>query len=77
VITLKLNENEKKVLKVLKEDPYISQKSLADMLGLSRPAVANLISGLQDKGYILGKPYVLREERYITCIGGANYDRTF
>ena len=74
---MKLNENEKKVLKVLKEDPYISQKSLADMLGLSRPAVANLISGLQDKGYILGKPYVLREERYITCIGGANYDRTF
>ena len=74
---MKLNENEQKVLSILKEDPYISQKKLADLLELSRPAIANLISGLQDKGYILGKPYVLREEKYITCIGGANYDRTF
>jgi sugar/nucleoside kinase (ribokinase family)/DNA-binding CsgD family transcriptional regulator len=77
VMLMKLNDNEHKVLLILKEDPYISQKKLADLLNLSRPAVANLISGLQDKGYILGKPYVLREERYITCIGGANYDRTF
>ncbi|AUD64798.1 hypothetical protein BK011_03560 [Tenericutes bacterium MZ-XQ] len=73
---MKLNDNEQKVLSILKEDPYISQKMLADLLGLSRPAIANLISGLQDKGYILGKPYVLREDKYITCIGGANYDRT-
>ncbi|MDX9692226.1 MAG: PfkB family carbohydrate kinase [Acholeplasmataceae bacterium] len=74
---MKLNENEKKVLAILKEDPYVSQQFIADQLQLSRPAIANLISGLQDKGYILGKPYMLKTEAYITCIGGANLDYTF
>lgn len=74
---MKLNENETKVLSILKADPYVSQQFIADQLQLSRPAVANLISGLQDKGYILGKPYVLKKEEYVTCIGGANLDYTF
>ncbi len=74
---MKLNEKEKKVLAILKEDPYVSQQFIADQMKLSRPAIANLISGLQEKGYILGKPYVLKTEEYITCIGGANIDYTF
>lgn len=74
---MKLNDNEKKVLEILSNDPYVSQKYIADQLSLSRPAVANLISGLQEKGYILGKPYVLRKEEYVTCVGGANLDYTF
>jgi len=74
---MKLNENENKVLSILKEDPYVSQQFIADRLNLSRPAIANLISGLQDKGYILGKPYVLKTEEYVTCIGGANMDYAF
>jgi sugar/nucleoside kinase (ribokinase family)/DNA-binding CsgD family transcriptional regulator len=74
---MNLNDNEKKVLAILRRDPYISQQALADQINVSRPATANLISGLQQKGYILGKPYVLREENYITCIGGANMDVTF
>jgi sugar/nucleoside kinase (ribokinase family)/DNA-binding CsgD family transcriptional regulator len=74
---MKLNDNEIKVLKILEEDPFISQKNIADKLSLSRPAVANLISGLQTKGYILGKPYVLKKSDYITCVGGANVDYTF
>jgi sugar/nucleoside kinase (ribokinase family)/DNA-binding CsgD family transcriptional regulator len=74
---MKLNENENKVLSILKEDPYVSQQFIADRLKLSRPAIANLISGLQDKGYILGKPYVLKKEEYVTCIGGANFDHAF
>ncbi len=74
---MKLNENENKVLTILKEDPYVSQQFIADQLKLSRSAIANLISGLQNKGYILGKPYVLKTEEYVTCIGGANIDYTF
>lgn len=74
---MKLNENERKVLELLKSDPYASQQRIADQLSLSRPAVANLISGLQDKGYILGKPYVLKKEEYVTCVGGTNLDYTF
>ncbi|MDY0023923.1 MAG: winged helix-turn-helix transcriptional regulator [Candidatus Izemoplasmatales bacterium] len=74
---MKLNDNEEKVLKILEEDPFISQQSIADKMNLSRPAIANLISGLQTKGYILGKPYMLKKEKYITCIGGANIDYSF
>jgi sugar/nucleoside kinase (ribokinase family)/DNA-binding CsgD family transcriptional regulator len=74
---MKLNDNELKVLSILKEDPYVSQQFIADQLKLSRPAVANLISGLQTKGYIIGKPYVLKSEDYVTCIGGTNMDFTF
>lgn len=74
---MELNQNEQTVLELLRYDPYISQKELANKIGLSRPAVANLISSLQQKGYILGKPYVLRNESYITCVGGANMDVTF
>ncbi len=73
---MKLNQNEQKVLEILRQDPYISQKDLADRIHVSRPAVANVISGLQQKGYILGKPYVLREDNSIVCIGGANLDIT-
>lgn len=74
---MELNRNESKVLKILQENPYISQKDIAQQMVLSRPAVANLISSLQNKGYILGKPYVLSTDKYITCIGGANMDHTF
>ncbi|HPG42970.1 MAG TPA: winged helix-turn-helix transcriptional regulator [Acholeplasmataceae bacterium] len=74
---MKLNDNEQKIIDILREDPFISQQSIAETMNLSRPAIANLISGLQEKGLILGKPYVLRESTYITCIGSANYDHTF
>ncbi len=77
VINMGLNDNEEKVLKILEQDPYVSQQFIADKLSISRPAVANLISGLQEKGFILGKPYLLRKEEYLTCVGGANLDYTF
>lgn len=74
---MKLNDNELRVLAILEEDPYINQKNIAEKMNLSRPAVANLISGLQTKGYIIGKPYILRKKEYVTCVGGANVDYTF
>lgn len=74
---MNLNRNEKKLLKVLEENPYISQKEIAQIINLSRPAVANLISALHSKGHILGKPYVLSQDKYITCVGSANIDYTF
>lgn len=74
---MKLNDNERKVLAILRSDPFTSQKSIAKQLDVSRPSVANVISGLQEKGEILGKPYLLRTREYVTCIGGANFDYTF
>lgn len=60
----------------MRNNPYISQKELSESLRLSRPSIANYISSLQQKGFILGKPYALREDTYVTCIGGANMDIT-
>lgn len=70
-----MNENEQLIIDLIKKNAYISQQELADSLGLSRPSVANLISGLVKKGYIRGKAYVLNDLKQIVCVGGANLDR--
>ena len=72
-----LNENERLILNLIKENPFISQQELSEKVGLSRPAVANIISGLVKKEYVQGKAYVLNEQNPIVCIGGANIDRKF
>ena len=72
-----MNKNEQEVLKRIQENPFISQQELAQSIGLSRPAVANIISGLIRKEYVLGKAYVLNEDYPIVCIGAANLDRKF
>ncbi len=69
-----LTERERKLLERLTENPFLTQVQLAEEIGLSRSATANLLSGLQQKGYIEGKAYVLRKSVGITCIGGANVD---
>ena len=74
---MRLKANEEKVIEILEKNPFIDQKSIAKKLSISRSAIANIISGLQDKGIILGKPYLLRQEEYITCIGATHVDYTF
>ncbi|SFP88856.1 PfkB family carbohydrate kinase [Salibacterium halotolerans] len=72
-----MTEKEKQVFTRIKDDPYVSQLDLAEAVGLSRPAVANIISGLVRKSYILGKAYVINETRPVVCIGAANVDRKY
>ncbi|WP_010531445.1 carbohydrate kinase [Lentibacillus jeotgali] len=72
-----MNQNEQRLIQLIKKDPYISQQKLAEVLELSRSSVANLISGLMKQGYIRGKAYVLNEMEEVICIGGANVDRKF
>lgn len=72
-----LSKNEQKIYRLIKQDPFISQQELANKVNLSRPSIANIISGLVRKGYILGKAYVLNETKPVICIGGANVDRKF
>lgn len=71
-----LNLNHQKILELLKEDPFMTQQAIADCIGLSRPSVANLISQLVERGDILGKAYILAEQKedLIICIGAANID---
>ncbi|AEB30257.1 putative transcriptional regulator with a sugar kinase domain, GntR family [Carnobacterium sp. 17-4] len=75
--TMSLNEKEKLILETIRENPFIAQQELANLIGLSRSATANLISGLVKKDYLLGKAYVLNDEEPIICIGGANIDRRY
>ena len=72
-----MNEKEQQLMLLLRQNPYCSQQELANHLGLSRPATANLISALTKRGYITGRAYVLAPEDEIICIGGANVDRKF
>ena len=44
------------------------------IVGVSKPSIANIISGLI-KEYVLGKAYVFNETTPIICIGGANVIR--
>ncbi|MCH8620309.1 PfkB family carbohydrate kinase [Undibacterium sp. TS12] len=55
--------------------PFISQQDLADQLGLSRSAVAGHIAALIREKRLLGRAYVLPDQRPVVCIGGANIDR--
>ncbi|QTD41763.1 carbohydrate kinase [Sporosarcina sp. Te-1] len=72
-----MNEKEQLVLELIRKNPFVSQQEIADEMKLSRPAVANLISGLMKKGIITGRAYVIPEMQKIVCIGGANVDRKF
>lgn len=71
-----LSQKHEKILEILKVNPFIQQKELAEIIGLSRPATANLLSQLVEEGFLLGKAYIVNESRYelIVCVGGANVD---
>jgi pseudouridine kinase len=73
----RLNEKEQLVLDLIRKNPYVSQQEIAENLGLSRPSIANMISGLIKKGKILGRAYILTESQPVICIGGANIDRKY
>jgi pseudouridine kinase len=68
-------DKEQQILHHIRHNPFISQQELADLIGISRSAVAGYIAQLTKRGEIKGRAYVLRDEGLITCIGGANLDR--
>lgn len=67
-------EREKQILDLIRQNPMISQKELAEKLGITRPGVASHISRLIKEGLILGKGYVLPKKEYVTVIGAINMD---
>ncbi|HDK7160110.1 TPA: winged helix-turn-helix transcriptional regulator [Clostridium botulinum] len=70
-----MTNREKEVLEVIKENPMISQKDLAEKLGITRSSAAVHITNLLKKGYLLGKGYIVsKDEEYVSIIGGANMD---
>lgn len=69
-----MTKREQEIIDILKREPMISQKDLADRLGISRSSVAVHITNLMKKEIIAGKGYFLRDERYVAVLGGANMD---
>ncbi|MDN6161696.1 MAG: winged helix-turn-helix transcriptional regulator [Atopostipes sp.] len=72
-----MNRNERRVLKVIENDPFISQKDIAEELGVSRSTIATIISSLTHKKHLLGRAYVVNQPKNIYCIGAMNVDRKF
>ena len=70
-----MNEKESQIFHLIKENPFLTQNEIAGKLNLSRSAVAGYISSLTKQGKLLGRAYILPEEKRIVCIGGANMDR--
>lgn len=68
---------ENTLLERIRQNPFVSQQTLADELGLSRSRVAALLSQLTQQGFLLGRAYVLPPPRRIVCVGGAVLDRKY
>lgn len=64
-----ITQREMEILKILKNDPMISQDELAKIVGITRSAAAVHISNLIKKGYILGRGYVFNDRTGILVVG--------
>lgn len=72
----KTTEREKEILRILQRDPMISQEALADIVGITRSAVAVHISNLIKKGFILGRGYVFNDRTGVLVIAPVFMDVT-
>ena len=71
-----MTKREAEILERIRLNPMISQKDLAEELGIVRSSVGVHLSNLIKKGYIKGKGYIINESPYVCVIGGANIDIT-
>lgn len=71
-----MTNREREIYQLLRENPMISQKEIADLLGIQRSSVAVHILNLTKKGVVKGKGYILSEGDYVLVIGGSNVDIT-
>lgn len=67
-------ERERDILRLIEENPLISQQELAERCGITRSSVAVHISNLMKKGLVRGKGYILAGGPWAAVVGGANMD---
>jgi pseudouridine kinase len=72
-----LGQQEQAVLEAITANPFAGQQEIAATLGLARSTVAAHIVQLTQKGYVLGRGYVLPKGKRIVCLGGATVDRKY
>ncbi|OEF64204.1 kinase [Enterovibrio norvegicus] len=69
-----MTSREDEILQLIKGDPFIQQQAIADLLNISRSAVAVHIMNMTKKGIIQGKGYFIANQQYVVVIGGMNMD---
>ena len=73
-----MTKREQELLEIIKENPYISQNELADLLNIKRSSVAVHISNLIKKGYLVGRAYVINSNlSKEVCVIGGFYSKKF
>ncbi|CDG16804.1 Uncharacterized sugar kinase yeiI [Xenorhabdus doucetiae] len=72
----KMDNLEFRILQLLRKNPFLAQKEIADAIGISRSSVAGHILNLQKKGHIQGKGYIFSSGNYAVTVGASNMDIT-
>ncbi|MEQ2026641.1 PfkB family carbohydrate kinase [Xenorhabdus szentirmaii] len=65
-----------RILQMLRKNPFLAQKEIAEIIGISRSSVAGHILNLQKKGHIKGKGYIFSSGNYAVTVGASNMDIT-
>ncbi|MCC8382019.1 PfkB family carbohydrate kinase [Xenorhabdus sp. PB30.3] len=71
-----MDNQELKILQMLRRDPFLTQNDIAAMLEISRSSVAGHIMNLQKKGHIKGRGYIFSSGNYAVTVGASNMDIT-
>lgn len=69
-----MTNTEKRIYRIISDDPLISQIELAHKANISRSSASVHISNLIKKGYIAGRGYVISEYESVVVIGAAMID---
>lgn len=69
-----LSPRERQILALLRAQPLLDAAGLARSLGTTKGAIAVALSSLTQKGEIVGRGYLLRDEPWAVVIGGAAWD---
>jgi len=69
-----MTDREQEILALIRKDPMISQRAIAQRLGISRSAVAGHVMKLTSKGFIKGRGYIVSSAPFVAVIGAANMD---
>lgn len=70
----RLTGREEDVFFLIKERPTISREIIADKLDISESAVGTHIHNLTNKGFLLGKGYIIASKEKMVVVGGSNID---
>ncbi len=69
-----ITNKEKRIIELLRSNPYLEQEELAVQIGISRSSIAGHLARLIKKG-VLQRGYILKEDlQEVVIIGGANVD---